>query len=106
VSNPGSFGLVKKLLITALGLSFYALALQVVPNLSHKGFNSLVVLVAWLIWEHTNCCTFRGLLILLPSCVVLEARHCYAVWREAGSQKAPKNMAMAISVLLTVACCS
>jgi hypothetical protein len=40
-------------------------ALQRVPNLSHK-----------------NGCIFRGfLLILLPSCGILEMRQCYGVWQ-------------------------
>ena len=38
----------------------HALALQMVPNLPRKGFNSLVVLVAWWIWKHMNGCIFEG----------------------------------------------
>ncbi|KAJ1269315.1 hypothetical protein BS78_07G202400, partial [Paspalum vaginatum] len=35
-------------------------AAQQVPRQSHKGFNSLVVLVAWWIWKHRNGCVFEG----------------------------------------------
>jgi len=33
---------------------------QRVPSESRKGFNSLVVLVAWCIWKHRNGCVFEG----------------------------------------------
>ncbi|WVZ97154.1 hypothetical protein U9M48_042709 [Paspalum notatum var. saurae] len=50
----------------ALGLSdnifveWWRQATQQVPRHSRKGFNSLVVLVAWWIWKHKNMCVFKG----------------------------------------------
>jgi len=32
-----------------------------VPSMHKKGFNSLVILVAWWIWKHRNACVFDGL---------------------------------------------
>jgi len=55
-------------------------ALQMVPNLPRKGFNSLVVLVAWWIWKHMNGCIFEGFSPNLAAiCGVLEVRQCYGV---------------------------
>ena len=31
-----------------------------VPSLHRKGFNTLVILVAWWIWKHINACVFDG----------------------------------------------
>jgi hypothetical protein len=31
-----------------------------VPKQQRKGFNSLVLLVAWWIWKHRNACIFQG----------------------------------------------
>ncbi|WVZ79231.1 hypothetical protein U9M48_026835 [Paspalum notatum var. saurae] len=35
-------------------------AAQHTPRLFRKGFNSLVILVAWCIWKHRNGCVFEG----------------------------------------------
>jgi hypothetical protein len=35
-------------------------ATRQIPRQSRKGFNSLVVLVAWSIWKHRNMCVFEG----------------------------------------------
>ena len=39
-------------------MDWWRLALQHVRKHHHKGFNSLVVLVAWWIWKHRNGCIF------------------------------------------------
>jgi hypothetical protein len=31
-----------------------------VPKLQKKGFNSIVILVAWWLWKHRNACVFDG----------------------------------------------
>jgi hypothetical protein len=31
---------------------------RVMPNCKKKGFNSLVMLVAWWLWKHRNACVF------------------------------------------------
>ncbi|WVZ76816.1 hypothetical protein U9M48_024747 [Paspalum notatum var. saurae] len=36
-------------------------AVNRVPKEKRKGFNSLVILVAWTIWKHRNACVFEGL---------------------------------------------
>jgi hypothetical protein len=36
-----------------------------VPSLHRKGFNTLVILVAWWIWKHRNACVFYG---VSPNC--------------------------------------
>jgi hypothetical protein len=35
---------------------------QQIEKHHHKGFNSLVVMVAWWIWKHRNACVFEGAL--------------------------------------------
>jgi hypothetical protein len=30
------------------------------PKLKKRGFNSLVILVAWWLWKHRNACVFEG----------------------------------------------
>jgi hypothetical protein len=35
-------------------------AMQQIEKQHRKGFNSLVVLVAWWIWKHRNACVFEG----------------------------------------------
>ena len=34
--------------------------MQQIEKQHRKGFNSLVVLVAWWIWKHRNACVFEG----------------------------------------------
>ncbi|GJN27974.1 hypothetical protein PR202_gb16046 [Eleusine coracana subsp. coracana] len=35
-------------------------AVKKVPKARRKGFNSVVILVAWLLWKHRNACVFEG----------------------------------------------
>ncbi|WVZ57988.1 hypothetical protein U9M48_008310, partial [Paspalum notatum var. saurae] len=37
-----------------------------VPKESRKGFNSLVIMVAWTLWKHRNACVFEGLSPSVP----------------------------------------
>jgi hypothetical protein len=30
------------------------------PNIPRKGFNMMVILVAWWLWKHRNACVFDG----------------------------------------------
>ncbi|KAJ1280495.1 hypothetical protein BS78_04G236900 [Paspalum vaginatum] len=41
--------------------TWWGCAVSRVPKEKRKGFNSLVILVAWTIWKHRNACVFEGL---------------------------------------------
>jgi hypothetical protein len=50
-----------------------------VPGHLRKGFNSLVVLGAWVIWKHRNSCVFNGVPPSVPS-ILLMAREEALLW--------------------------
>ena len=57
-----------------------------VPKEKKKGFNTLIILGAWLLWKHRNACVFEG---ASPSMNDLlrsfdDEHH---LWRLAGAQK-------------------
>jgi hypothetical protein len=49
-----------------------------------KGFNSLVILVAWCIWKHSNACIFYGTPPSVPTCLQLIKEEA-AIWCKAGA---------------------
>jgi hypothetical protein len=57
---------------------------QKVPNSQRKGFNSLVILVTWLLWKHRNACVFDG---VPPSIrkIVQEIHEDVKLWGMAGA---------------------
>ena len=40
---------------------WWSWAASSLPKEKRKGFNSLVILVAWILWKHRNGCVFEGL---------------------------------------------
>jgi hypothetical protein len=55
-----------------------------VPGQLRKGFNSLVVLGAWVIWKHRNSCVFNGDSPSVPT-VLQMAREEALLWTVAGA---------------------
>jgi hypothetical protein len=51
-----------------------------------KGFNSLVVLGAWVIWKHRNLCVFNGLKPSVPTTLQM-AREEALVWTVAEAKR-------------------
>jgi hypothetical protein len=45
---------------TSIFQDWWSMAEGLVPSLHRKGFNTLVILVAWWIWKHRNACVFDG----------------------------------------------
>ncbi|PUZ70370.1 hypothetical protein GQ55_2G224400 [Panicum hallii var. hallii] len=45
-------------------------AIVCVASSGMKGFNSLIILVAWEIWKHRNLCVFEGVRPCVQSVVV------------------------------------
>jgi hypothetical protein len=41
--------------------AWWCWAASSLPKEKRKGFNSLVILVAWTLWKHRNACVFEGL---------------------------------------------
>jgi hypothetical protein len=56
-----------------------------VPAQLKKGFNSLMVLGAWIIWKHRNRCLFDGLAPSVPTALHL-AREEALMWTMAGAK--------------------
>jgi hypothetical protein len=62
-----------------------ASSLQVQDEQQRKGFNSLVVLGAWVIWKHRNRCVFDGLAPCV-SAALPAAREQALIWTVAGAR--------------------
>lgn len=48
---------------------WWSIAENQVPKVQKKGFNSLVILVAWYLWKHRNSCIFYG---ASPNCSIIQ----------------------------------
>ena len=60
-------------------------SMEKIPKQHKKGFNSLVILGAWIIWKHRNSCVFNGAAPNLQS--ALQAfRDELCLWQAAGAK--------------------
>jgi hypothetical protein len=57
----------------------------VVSGLTRKGFDSLIILGAWTIWNHRNICVFDGLSPCLISILALADEE-RSLWETAGAK--------------------
>jgi hypothetical protein len=64
---------------------WHASSLRVQDEQQRKGFNSLVMLGAWIIWKHRNQCVFDGLAPCV-SAALLAAREDALLWTVAGAR--------------------
>jgi hypothetical protein len=62
-----------------------ASSLRVQEEQQRKGFNSLAVLGAWIIWKHRNRCVFDGLAPCV-SAALLAVREEALLWTVAGAR--------------------
>jgi hypothetical protein len=60
-------------------------SMRVQEDWLRKGFNSMVVLGAWVIWKHRNRCVFDGLAPCMAT-VLLAAREEALLWTMAGAR--------------------
>jgi hypothetical protein len=55
------------------------------PKVKRKGFNSTVILGAWILWKHRNSCIFQGAQPLMEAIMDEFSDECH-LWGLAGAR--------------------
>ena len=75
--------------------AWWGKVIRAAPNQWRKGLNSLIILVAWVIWKHRNSCVFEG--VLPNSQVLLQAiTNESTLWCLAGASKLKELLARSL----------
>ena len=74
--------------------SWWRKGLRLIPKDLQKGFNSLVILVAWETWKHRNSCVFEHARPSIPDLLRVIA----GLWGLAGASKLQEFLARSLSL--------
>jgi len=77
--------------------SWWRKGLRLIPKDLQKGFNSLVILVAWETWKHRNSCIFEHARPSIPDLLRVIADEC-SFWGVAGASKLQELLARSLSL--------
>ena len=77
--------------------SWWRKGLRLIPKDLQKGFNSLVILVAWETWKHRNSCIFKHARPSIPDLLRVIADEC-SFWGVAGASKLQELLARSLSL--------
>jgi hypothetical protein len=83
---------------------WHASSMRVQEQQLRKGFNSMIVLGAWIIWKHWNRCVFYGLAPCVAA-ALLAAREEALLWTMAGARGLSLLQAIQGSSLLRSGSC-